>query len=533
MTSSLLQVRQALANDFELYCERFCKIRDKSGSFIPFKLNKVQRNLLIALNDQLLRTGKIRMVILKARQQGFSTMMQAYTYWWASFRKTKKAYVVANDLQTTRTLFKQLTDTHKNMDPRLQPKVERSNAKQLHFGDLNTSIELATAGGDAVGRGQTLNMLWASELAFWPDDSAADNLMAILQAVPNTDGSIVVVESTAKGVTGPYYDLYHGAPNNDFETFFAPWYDTAEYTNTDVPVNFGKPGTDGEYTIEETDLREKFDLSDGQLWWRRVKIAEIRREKFLQEYPSVPEDAFQNSGAPVFSSSALAHQRETASPPLRKLSYDGDRDVWEERHKGELTIYHEPVKGDQYYIGVDVAFGGSSGDYSVAQVLDGDRRQVAVYRGHILARPYAKLLYSLGMMYGEAEIVVEVNSIGHTTMDWLSHFHGYSNLWRRTVDTKVVEESTDTLGFVTNLKTKPLVISHLADELVMGGIKINCPVTLDEMRTYIRTGSKKTALEASPGKHDDTVMALALANHIFQGKWTPITVDDSWYVDAY
>ena len=74
---------------------------------------------------------------------------------------------------------------------------------------------VATAGGDSVGRGETLTHVHASELAFWPKSTAAEIYNGLMQAVPNTKGTAVFIESTANGVTGVFYDLWKGAGRHE------------------------------------------------------------------------------------------------------------------------------------------------------------------------------------------------------------------------------------------------------------------------------------------------------------------------------
>ena len=85
------------------------------------------------------------------------------------------------------------------------------------------------------------------------------------------------------------------------------------------------------------------------------------------------------------------------------------------------------------------------------------------------------------------------------------------------------------IGFSTNVKTKPLIIDQLRACLREGSIEINDAGTLKEMLTYVV--SETGALEAEAGCHDDCVMALAMVNHIHEGKFTPIETTDEWYID--
>lgn len=533
--------RERLATDFAYFAETYVKIAPKNGegAEVPFRLNKVQRDLLAMIDRQWAERGMVRIVVLKARQQGFSTFMQAYAYWWAKHRRVKNCLVVANDMETTKELFGKLRFTHKMMPDRLKPNLEKSSERAIKFADLDTSISVSTAGSDALGRGRTYHLMWASELAFWPEKYAADNLQAALVACPSVPGSIVIVESTANGVSGAYFDLYNRCPDNGFEQFFSPWFDSEEY-RFDPPPGFGDPGT---LWQDEKALIERHGLDLAQLYWRRREVARAKTmSKFCQEYPATPEDAFQNSGAPVFSAVSLAEQAQHADEPIAKMHFDEADDDFIQTTDADdpLTIFHTPEKNRTYSIGVDVGLGLGK-DHSVAIVLDDDKRQVAILRTNtIIPRTFARMVNRLGYMYNEAEIIVEVMSAGHTVADRLGHDFNYPNLWRRVVDTKVQEATTETIGFHTSRTAKVMIIDRLRDDLVNGRIKINCPITLAEMREFIKRvkegESEDTAkLTAPPGKHDDTVIALALVNYITDNVWVPVSQEiiDQSYLPSY
>ena len=119
--------------------------------------------------------------------------------------------VITHHADSTRALFDMTKRYHENCPEILRPHTKYSSRRELSFDVLSSSFVVATAGGDSVGRGETLTHLHASELAFWPKSTAADIWNGLLQAVPNAKGTAVFVESTANGVTGVFYDLWRGA----------------------------------------------------------------------------------------------------------------------------------------------------------------------------------------------------------------------------------------------------------------------------------------------------------------------------------
>jgi hypothetical protein len=519
------KVRERLANDFETYCNLFVKIRTKAGETKPFKLNRVQKDLLFKIKDQFERTGKVRLIVLKARQQGLSTFVAAFAYHWLSHRHSKKAFVVAHKAEATVSLFEMMKRIHREMHERMRPTERYSSRKELVFDKLDTAIALATAGGDAIGRGETLQFVWGSEVAFWQKSSAHQNMNALLQSVPNTPDTVVILESTADGVSGPFYDLYQGAPHNGFEVFFAPWFHSEEYCLKDSEY---RPF---DLTILEQELVEKHGLTMGQLAWRRMKIsAADSPEKFQVEYPASADEAFIASGMPVFNPEIVQDLMREAQPVHETLSLQADGS-WEPHPRGELITYREFEPGENYWIGADVAMGLQNGDWSVAQVLDSEKRQVAMWRGKVDARRFADVLEALGKRYNEARIAIENNSIGFATVTRLQHDLHYPAVWTSVQEGVEDEKSTKNLGFRTNSQTKPMIIARLQESLRTGDIFINDLTTLREMKTFVVTSSG--SMEADVKCHDDCVMSLALANYIHDGRHKPIDVSDDWYVTPF
>lgn len=517
----LKAVRKRLYDDFEFYSKAALQIRTKTGEISPLKLNPAQKILNDAVTQQLKTDGKVRVIILKARQQGLSTYVGGYLYFSVSQRKAKKSLVITHHSDSTRALFDMTKRYHENCPEILKPHTKYSSRRELSFDILDSSYVVATAGGEAVGRGETLTHVHASELAFWSKTTAADNWNSLTQAVPNTKGTAIFVESTANGVSGIFYDLWKGAVEgtNGYVPVFIPWYVDPEYRE-EVPKNF-------ERTPEEIELSEKYDLDDEQLMFRRRKIAQNGIDLFRQEYPSEPEEAFLTTGRPVFNPEQLQKMLPEARDPLERLALEGDE--WLNNTRGELTMYRRHDAGEQYVIGADVAMGVNGGDWSVAQVLDSKKRQVATWRGRVHPDYFAEILNSLGHFFNTAYIIVENNGHGLLTCTRLGKDMAYPNFFTEISVDKLTEKETIKLGFSTTAKTKPLIIDELRASVREDEIEINDKLTIREMLTYIVTESG--SMEAEAGCHDDCVMSLALANHVHQGAWEPIEVTNDYYIE--
>jgi hypothetical protein len=524
-TAAHLKTRKRLLDDFEFWAKHSCKIRTKDGNIQPLTLNPVQRRFLVSCNEQLETTGYIRAVILKGRQQGLSTFVHAYIYWWVSQHKGQKGIVIAHKKDSTQTLYDMYKRTHENMPALLKPGTKYSSRRELVFDELDSGLVVATAGGDGIARGETLQCMHLSEVAFWPSTFANENFNGLIQALPSTPNSMAFVESTANGMSGKFHELWYGAVDgtNGWVPFFSAWFESAEY-RTQAPVGF-------ERTPDEEDLAAKHGLDNDQLYWRRRAIAASGLDLFKQEYPCTPEEAFITSGRPVFVQERIQEMLDLKKKPIKRLAMEGGK--FFEDPRGELLLFHEVDPNETYYIGADVAVGikdPEKSDYCVAQVLDTNKRQVAMWRGQVNPDYYAKTLSALGFYFNMALIAPERNGHGLLVCVRLWKDLGYPNVFMDLKEGQMADLDTLNLGFQTNVSSKPLIIDKLRGEVREHQIEIYDETTLREMLSFIVTESGK--MQAEDGSYDDTVMALAIANHIHEGKFTPITVTDDFYVNA-
>jgi len=521
MDQKLKEVRRKLYEDFGFYSKSALKIRTKDGDIRPLDLNPAQRILQKAVDAQMASEGKVRIIILKARQQGLSTHVGGFLYFNVSQRKACKALVVTHHSDSTRALFDMTKRYHDNCPELLKPHTKYSSRRELTFDVLDSSYVVATAGGESLGRGETLTHVHASELAFWQKSTALENWNGMTQAVPNKPNTAIFVESTANGVSGIFYDLWKGAVagTNGYVPVFIPWFLDSEYREP-VPENF-------EITPEEENIADKYDLDHEQLMFRRRKIAQNGIDLFSQEYPAEPDESFLTTGRPVFNPTNLQESIATAEDPKKRLALEGDE--WLENMRGELTLFKTLDAGEQYTIGADVAMGVRGGDYSVAQVLDSKKRQVATYRAQVHPDYFATVLYKLGEFFNFAFIIVENNSHGILTCTRLGKDLAYPHFYTEVQIDKLTEKETLKLGFTTTSKTKPLIIDELRASVREGAIELNDKVTIREMLTYIVTQSG--GMEAEAGCFDDCVMSLALANHIHEGAWEPVEAVDDYYIE--
>jgi hypothetical protein len=248
------------------------------------------------VEDQRRRTGRVRKIILKGRQQGFSTYVSAPVLQ----ALTAKALARASSSRTRPTAASAsgiCTSAITTLPAAAQAVTKYSSKKELVFEKLDTGFMVATAGGDGVGAAKPSPTHTCPRLPSGLPDTAEENFNSLYQSIPNADDTEVYEESTANGfnIFKDHWDAAV-AGESEFEPFFAAWFETPEY-RMPVPDGF-------ERTLEEEDLLATYGhlglVDDEQLEWRRKKIAANGRMKFMQEYPCCPDEAFIASGRPVF-----------------------------------------------------------------------------------------------------------------------------------------------------------------------------------------------------------------------------------------
>jgi hypothetical protein len=282
-----------LKNGFPTYAERCLKIRPKVGELVPFKPNRVQLHLHGRLEAQRARTGKVRAIILKGRQEGCSTYVEGRFYHKATWNKGLRAFILTHKQDATDNLFEMASRFHEHCPEAVKPSTGASNAKELYFDRLDSGYRVATAGGAAAGRSQTNQLFHGSEVAFW--ENAQDHAAGALQTVPDMPGTEVILESTANGVGNYFHGMWLDAERgaSEFEAIFIPWFWAPEYR---------KAVADGfKLEPEEVEYMEAHGLDREQMAWRRAKIQELRDEAlFRQEYPATAAEAFESTGEDVY-----------------------------------------------------------------------------------------------------------------------------------------------------------------------------------------------------------------------------------------
>lgn len=291
LIDELKRRRELYAHNFQKFAHDCLLIRTKNDGLKRFVLNDVQKDFLYRFEKQLALRKNVRFIVLKARQQGISTLIEGLIYWMTIYHKGYKSLVLTHLDSATKELFEMTRRFHQNMHELLKPSARNENVNEITFKKIDSSIKTATAGSKNVGHGSTFQALHWSEVS--RSKNQKDIVAGVLQAVPSGDKSMIFLESTANGVGDFFHKTWQAAVRgeNVYEPVFYPWFNTKEYRMSAEGVVF---------TDEERAYQRLYSLSDEQMAWRQYMIAnnmgtgslESRENLFKEQYPSNADEAF-------------------------------------------------------------------------------------------------------------------------------------------------------------------------------------------------------------------------------------------------
>jgi hypothetical protein len=337
----------------------------------------------------------------------------------------------------------------------------------------------------------------------------------MFQGISQAPGTEVILESTANGVGNEFHRLWKGAVagENEYIPIFVPWFLMPEYRRT-APESF-------ERSEEEEVLVTRFNLDNDQLYWRRLKIAEGGSDKFRQEYPATPDEAFVVSGANVFNIEKLMGL--IPQPILKQMEFNFESQMMEDAPRGSIEIYKYPTFEDSFAIAGDVALGVGK-DYSSAIVMNKDKEICAVYRNNTIdPSKFGDVLFYLGRYYNNALLAVESNSMGIATLNRLTQMN-YVNLYYQTKIANVSKEEGSRVGWRTTSASKPAIIGFLKSAIENDEVWIPSRTVIGELMNYVADDNGKT--NAIVGHNDDTVIALAIVLEVIRTHGDKLTTNN-------
>ena len=524
----LKETVERLKSDSKYFCETLLKIV-YDGSVHDWKFLPSQEYINRAKEKQEKAGKPVRLIIPKSRREGVSTYIEGVMFQKVTTRSHRLGMIISHEQESAEEIAEITRRFWEFLPPDKRPSIPGAklpSGKSMLFDKLKSKLLIETAMDLNTGRSMAIDYVHVSEIAFWRN--AETLMLGLLQCISDKDlDTIIVIESTANGVGGYFYDMVYAAiaGENDYEMVFLPWFIDPRY-QMPIDVNF-------KATEEEEHLRnlyvfdgKKITLTNEQLMWRRHTIKNKcngDKIKFRQEYPGSIDEAFIYSGRTRFNQESLAEIQSKARKEIfrgfihEEMLLGGKRKhTLEANERGYLTIYERPVHRAQYVLFADVSEGievkERDTDYSAIDVLRCDTlEQVAHWHGRIGPELLDNEITKLAWYYNEAFVGVEKNNIGYGVVAALKDTYG--RLYINLVHDKNGKEITKEFGWRTTVKTKPLMINGLAEAINDGSILINNLASIEECRRY--TIHPDGSLGAPSGQHDDRCISLSGAVQMY------------------
>ncbi len=495
------------------------RIRRSDRRVSLLRLNYPQRKIWRRIAPLIDDGTPIRLIVLKARREGISTLIEALLMTFITESDYVNALITAH-MKRPATKIWNMSKMYATSHPVLN-RIANVGAGVITVG--NSTLEVTTAGSPESERGGDLTAWHGSEGGYYADPGV---MTATMQSLPSDKRvfSIGVLESTANGKVGDgrlFYREWQRAIQGDsgWIAEFIAWHEMVEYQIPGATIE----GADA----EERALRQRFELTDAQLAWRRLKIDEDLQgdiDQFHQEFPSYPEEAFIASGLPFFRHQYLIHLEGHLRKGLRFTIETDGRLHPEDR--GYLEIWKMPEPGHTYVIGSDSSMGmedgnedddeeGTGGKHSrsAAEVLDMETmEQVAEYDAVSAPHVMAQHLAGMGRLYNNALLAPEIQSSGggggREILVFL-HELSYWNIhrWNKNED-KVQPQPKVLLGWETSSRTRPRMLARLRQVIMEKAVVMHSRRLFDQISNFGENDSGR--MEALAG-HDDLLFAYGIA----------------------
>ena len=405
-------------------------------------------------------------IILKSRQLGISTLSAGYALWLMTFHDNKNVLALATTQATARNLVDKVQFMYEGLPSWM--KVESVEYNKLSLILKNGSGIKAKSSSPDAARSEAVSLLIIDEAAFI--DNVEETWASAQQTLATGGGAIVL--STPNGIGNWFHQMWAKAEGaeNDFIPIRLPW-----------------------------DLHPERDKD-----WRKKQDELLGPRMAAQEC----DCNFNSSGTSVFINESLEYiDSMQIKEPLERRGRDAN--YW---------IFEHPDYTKDYVVVADVARGDGK-DYSAFHILDLENNiQVAEYKGQIPTKDYGHLLVEAATYYNKALLVVENASIGWSTLQTIQEI-GYQNLYytprgEATIDSyydPYADQSASTVGFTMSSRTRPMIVSKLAEYIDERAVTIQSKRTLSELRVFIWNKGKA---EAQKGYNDDLVMSLGIGMFI-------------------
>lgn len=503
------------------------RIRDRDdGTRMAFRLRPQQLEIMERCKEHLEKKRRLYVIFLKARRVGISTWVSAIQTAHCLSKADGHAAIIAQNKETSAELFLQASGFAKDILPVWPEAIVGARKVTFpHQRAEKSDLRHYTAATVHGTRGLTFSSIHMTEAAFYPYEGA---YTAILNTLSKDRDNVCMIETTANGMEGPgeaYYEYWQAAESgdNEFLPIFLPWYEDPEYV-MDPEAAEDAPRDDYEkylmYELHDHRTGKSIKLGKDRIAWFRDTLfskCEGSLDKWKQEYPSSPMEAFIATGSPAFTHEELAFAEASKMEPvhrgsivpnsLGKLSFEEDHSASGDDH---LLVWGYPQPNHHYFAGVDTARGEdvniTPGDYAAVVVWDAETGEmVARYMGRISPEKIAKVASDLGRFYNDACLNVELNNLGYVVMRELRDKLFYPNQYRwKGRDDKFDGKQGTAFGFETTDRYRRMMFNVFRTSIHR---KEATPRDAEFIRQMARAKNELGFRWAIGVGHDDVFMA--------------------------
>lgn len=544
--------------DFEFWCFSCVKVFDKtSGRLVPFKLRRAQLKLVKVLLSDLFAGKPVRVVLLKARQWGGSTVTQMLMAWVQLFHRSGWNSVIVADVEdqarTIRAMYSRMALRHPvEICPVQFCNFEGSSKNKMLVGrDCVVSIG-SMQKPDSLRSGD-IKMAHLSEVGLWKrtkERKPEDVIQTIIGSVPREPFTVVVLESTAKGIGNFFHDTWCEAVDgrSAYTTVFVAWFEIDIYY---------KPFFSEKQKIEFVKSLTRDELArfyagatlEGLNWYRDKRREYSTDWQMCSEFPSTAEEAFQTSGRPAHDPLYVRQLRPFVREPMYVGELLADATYGPEALQnlhfvptaaGDFFVWKLPDTSqhiaNRYAVALDIGGRSPNADWSVISVIDriamidgGVEECIATYRFHLDQDLTVWRAVQVAEWFCHALLAVEANSLnpkgqeGDHTLTILDTIkEHYDNLFSRSDPTRIREGQPVKYGFHTNAASKTDLVTQMTKRLREFLYIERDKRALDEIEWYeLKPNGGYGAVD---GKHDDIYMSRAIVLKVSQLMDMPVEI---------
>lgn len=520
----------AQKNPLYLITSGYLYIKTKPGELIKLELNTAQMRFFDKIVE-LRKAGKpVRIWLLKFRQGGFSTLIEAMIYAFTSQQENRNSLIMADEKEHANNLF-EMSKLYQEMlekeEPHLAVPLKKSNEKKLEFDGIHSQIIIASAENTEAAKSHTFQYVHLSEVAFFRDLKTV--LADLNQTVPDHGDTMIIGETTANQMNDFYKEWLRAIEGKtDWIPMFMAWFLMDEYRMPLLNgqlyplkgIKFDSDTSEIAFEAEEKELQKEYSLADDQINWRRWAIVNKCQGDVLTfhtEYPSVWQEAFALSGGMFFDRRGLQRQKATQPEAIGEVFNQDMKWDFRALPEGRIEIYEYPEEGAQYIVTLDASEAVGADEASILVLNKQTNATSAIVAGQHTPEELAQMGIGLGNYYNTALLAPENKGYGYMVGQLINKKYG--NVYRRVKTNKGTDEPTEEIGFNTNSVTRPQYLAQLNEEIKNSSTQLRSQKIIDQCNTFVIKKDKQgnvTKVEAQTGCQDGLVICRAIAGVVRQ-----------------